>query len=139
MIYFVIDFTQFLGEWLTCECVLFDYLNRLTDLYGYLVSVLFNTISIWKRLKQFPPLCIMMVTYVHKKVRGKTSSLVAWYHYMCLYTRNSWEMEAIFNTVLFQETEHWNSNLPTWLGYFGYIIAGYLWFLHLVLPCLWFI
>ena len=105
MIYFVIDFTQFLGG-LTCECVLFDSLNRLTDLYGYLLFIIQHDFDL-KNIEAIPPI-VYNDGYLHKKVRGKTSSLVALYHYMCLYTRNSWEMEAIFNTVLFQETEQWN-------------------------------
>ena len=79
----------------------------------------YQTVKLLKKIEAISPI-VYNDGYLHKKVRGKTSSLVALYHYMCLYTRNSWEMEAIFNTDLFQETEHWNSNLPTWLCYFGY-------------------
>ena len=85
---------------------------------GLFVSIIQHNFDL-KKIEAIPPI-VYNDGYLHKKVRGKTSSLVALYHYMCLYTRNSWEMEAIFNTVLFKETEHWNSNVPTWLGYFGY-------------------
>ena len=81
------DFTQFLGEWLTCECVLFDSLNRLTDLYGYLLFIIQHDFDL-KNIEAIPPI-VYNDGYLHKKVRGKTSSLVALYHYMCLYTRNS--------------------------------------------------
>ena len=102
-----IDFTQFLGEWLTSECVLFDslrFLKLFDRLMGLFVSIIQHNFDL-KKIEAIPPI-VYNEGYLHKKVRGKTSSLVALYHYMCLYTRNSWEMEAIFNTVLFKETEH---------------------------------
>ena len=96
--------------------------DRLVWLFS--VSIIQHNFDL-KKIEAIPPI-VYNDGYLHKKVRGKTSSLVALCHYMCLYARNSWEKEAIFNTVLFQETEHWNSNLPSWLGYFGYQqAAGY--------------